>query len=152
MYRNIAIDKSKEPLYQALAMGENAVFGSAKDLFLLAACIGYSQGLKTPLENSEEYIEVKTLDGPTDLSILNAIVLQDQKDLNALLGDEAASDQCSSIVEEYANAGAEVLKKRVLETPGDPLDNLMDLVFEQHAAETETKEESVTNVIEAIFK
>lgn len=151
MNRKICIEKSKEPVYKALAEGENAVFASYKDVFLMAACIGYSQGQKTPLEETMECIELQSFDGATDISLMNAIALQDQKDFSVLLGDEATTDKCLSVIEDYANAGLDLLKRRVLENPGDPVDNLMEMIVGQYAAENETKEDSVTSVMQAMF-
>lgn len=152
MPRNICIDKVKEPVYKALAEGENAIFGSYKDVFLLAACIGLCQGQKKPLEEAVESIELQAFGGPVEQSLLNAVALQDQKDLKILFSDEVSTDKCLSIIEDYANAGLELLAKRVLESPGDPLDNLTGYVMAQYAAENESKEESVTSVMDAIFK
>ena len=152
MPRNICIDKVKEPVYKALAEGENDIFGSYKDVFLLAACIGLCQGQKKPLEEAVESIELQAFGGPVEQSLLNAVALQDQKDLKILFSDEVSTDKCLSIIEDYANAGLELLAKRVLESPGDPLDNLTEYVMAQYAAENESKEESVTSVMDAIFK
>ena len=149
--RNICISKVKEPVYKALAEGENAILAVIR-MFFLAACIGLCQGQKKPLEEAVESIELQAFGGPVEQSLLNAVALQDQKDLKILFSDEVSTDKCLSIIEDYANAGLELLAKRVLESPGDPLDNLTEYVMAQYAAENESKEESVTSVMDAIFK
>lgn len=130
MPRRVRRPKDKEKIFKALTEGETDVFESFKDVFMMAACIGYHIGTKVPFEQSAEPIAWTVFSGQTDLPIINAIALNDTQEVSILLEDEETFDRKLTIVEEYANAGLAVLKERILDSTGTAADNLIALINE----------------------
>lgn len=136
MPRRVRRNKTQEDLYKALKEGEAGVFESYKDVFMMAAAIGFKHGRRTPFESFAEPIELDVFSGKTDLPVINAIALQETQDVTILLEDDGTYERKLNIVEEYANGGMEILKQHLLDSTGDPLDNLITLIYEQHNPES----------------
>ena len=130
MPRRVRRPADKESLFKELTDGDDAIFETYKDLMVCAACIGFSHGSRKPFDRSLEPIAWNIFNGQTDAAIVNAIALAEEKELDVLLETEDAFDRKLTIFEEYANAGLEMIKQRVLDLPGSALENMLDLVFE----------------------
>lgn len=134
MPRRVRRNREHEALYKALKEGETGIFDSYKDILMMAACVGFKKEKRVPFDHSAEPIEWDIFSGKTDLPIINAIALSETGDVNVLLDDDETFDRKFTILEEYANGGFEHLKNRILDAPGDALDNLIALLDEQEDA------------------
>lgn len=130
MARRVRRPKDKEKLFNTLTESDTAVFETYKDIFMMAACIGFHLGKREPFEQSSEPIAWTVFNGQTDLPIINAIALCETKDVTILLDDENNFDRKLAIIEEYANAGLTLLKERIIDSPGNAADNLMAFIYE----------------------
>jgi dnd system-associated protein 4 len=128
MPRRVRRPKDKEGLFKLLTEGEMAIFNSYKDVFMTAASIGFKYGKKEPFDQTSEAIAWTIFSGQTDLPIINAIALNETEDVNILLNDDETFDRKFNIVEEYANGGLQILQERVVDVPGNALDNLINLI------------------------
>lgn len=150
MPRRIRRNREHEALYKALREGEAAVFDTYKDILLMAACLGFKYGRRVEFESTAEPIEWDVFSGRTDAPLVNAIALMETGDVNVLLEDEDTMDRKFRILEEYANGGFEILKNHLLDTPGDPLDNLLSLIDKERRRNA-TDAESLTSVVDELF-
>jgi len=121
--------KDKEEIFKRLTTGDDAPFLTFKDLFVMAACIGCSNDQRVPSPPKGEQIHWNVFKPNTDQVMINAIALAENGDFGSLLDTEAATNNKFSLIEEYVSAGIDELKKVLLDTPGDPLDNLVNLIF-----------------------
>lgn len=123
----ISIDSSLHELYKQLSEGnkpEDAPFRTMKDVFMLAACIGFRQGSQKSISGRKQQIfHWAQFSEQVDVPILKAIAIAKTGDILVL----SNQDQIVQIVEEYANAGIHELKALVVEHPGQPLWNLVEL-------------------------
>ena len=136
MTKRLYYEKKKE-IYDPLvdSKSDYQVFSKYRDLFLLAACIGYKEKKKVKMtgnvsDRGELHWEMFERDN-TDLATINAIALSEISDINVILDNEEMLDRKIKIIEEYANGGIQIIKEKVLDMPGDPLDNLINYIFEE---------------------
>lgn len=123
-----AVDK--EPIYQELVDSDDAPFVKLKDAFLMAACIGSLQDESEELKGRGKEFLLSVFNDDADKAIMNALAFAKTDDLTILLETEEKNTEKFKIIEEYANAGIRTMKKRVLEAPGKPLDNLVNFILE----------------------
>lgn len=131
----IFIDRSHHLTYQELAKPpekeipdqekDTPPFESMKNLFMLAAFIGYKNKKRVPLENRVDIFSWQVL--ATDenyLSLLYALAVTETN------GVEVLTDRRKilTIAEEYANGGILQIEEEVKERPGEKIDNLLDLL------------------------
>ncbi|MDW8802466.1 DNA phosphorothioation-associated protein 4 [Clostridium sp. A1-XYC3] len=132
MPRRIFRDEKYENIYQKLCEGEDAIFNQLKDVFLMAACIGYKVGIRTKLTKRGKDFPWSVFNGDTDESIINAIALAESNDVKILIDEqEQGHDDRVTIIEEYANTGIEYLKVEVLDRGGHPVENLLTYINSQ---------------------
>jgi len=117
--------RDQDHVYRSLTDGEHAVFETMKDAFVVAACLGYEMGNRKPLESSGGQIPWSVF-REQDRSILELIALAETEDMT-ILGD-AAFDERLTIAEEYANAGIEVLERKLLQDPGNSLTEFINMI------------------------
>jgi dnd system-associated protein 4 len=124
----VSIESSLHDLYKQLAEGtnpESAPFRTMKDVFMLAACLGYRRGQRKPIAGSKRQIfHWAQFSEQVDEPILKAIAIATTGDIQ-VLGD---LEQVVQIAEEYANAGFSELNAQVLDQSGQPLWGLVELV------------------------
>ena len=129
----IRIDKSHHSIYVALTKPrENAnqddlpPFESMKNIFMLAAFIGYHEEKQVPLGKDKEMIFAwAQFSRDTDVPLLRALALTVTSDIDVLTDQE----RILTIVEEYANGGIIEIQNQVEDMPGDRITNLVDLLF-----------------------
>jgi dnd system-associated protein 4 len=105
---------------------EQAPFDTLKDMFMLAACLGFQNGRRTRPrkgEGGEVMIKVFTED---DWAILKAIAIADAGEIEVL----GRLSEILGIAEEYANSGIHDLKAYLVDAGGRPLWNLVNLLNE----------------------
>jgi dnd system-associated protein 4 len=143
--------KDKEEIFKSLVQNEDAPFLTFKDVFLMAACLGFKNSNRIELPPGGEQIPWSVFSESTDQAIVNAIALCEKGEFNILLDKEEQTDEKFRIIEEYANAGLNVLKTELLDAPGDPLDNLINLIFQQEDTGIEKINRSLLQDIELSF-
>lgn len=138
----------KESIYQELVdSGEDAPFYKLKDAFLLAACIGSLQGSREELSSRGKEFLLSVFSDDADKAIMDALAFAETDDLTILLDTEEKRGEKYKIVEEFANAGIKTIRKRILDAPGKPLDNLVDFILEyEDGAEVDGDNESIKNL------
>lgn len=151
MPRRVRRNKDQVELYRSFTEGETGIFDTYKDVFMFAAAVGFKYEERLPFEGSAEPIEWPVFRGVTDVPIINAIALHETEDINILLPDDETFNRKLSILEEYASGGLQILKRRVLDAPGDPLDNLIALLMEQVNEEATSERDSLEGLVDQLF-
>ena len=122
----INIEKTKHRLFEELSKGKNSPFESMKDAVLAAACIGYENNSKIPLDNVKKIFDWDRFSHQTDIPFLHALALAETGDDTILLN----RNEILTVLEEYANGGINDLYDATVKKPGNALPNLIDLILE----------------------
>ena len=133
--KRIFIDRSHHLTYQELAKRpdkENSddekdtpPFESMKNLFMLAAFIGYKNDKRVPLENKVDIFSWQVLATDEEyVSLLYALAVIETNGVEVLTD----RNKILTIAEEYANGGILQIEEEVKEMPGDKIENLLDLL------------------------
>jgi dnd system-associated protein 4 len=106
------------------------LFDNNKDLFLLAAAIGFKDNRKRPLLKKDGEIPLSVFQKSKDnLDFIDLVALGDTKDVYILdWDDEDMVDKKLRIIEEYANRGLEIIEERLYNNNTDIFDNLLQLI------------------------
>ena len=131
----IFIDRSHHLTYQELTKRPDKEssdeekdippFESMKNLFMLAAFIGYKNNKRVPLENKVDIFSWQVLATDEEyVSLLYALAVTETNDVEVLTD----RNKILSIAEEYANGGILQIEEEVKEMPGDKIENLLDLL------------------------
>jgi len=100
-------------------------FSEAKDIFMLAVCLGVNSGKRIPLEGEKEGLFFwNRLSNDIEIPALRLIALAETGNVETM--QDIASIQ--QIAEEYANKGIRILMDDVIKKNGGKLFNLIDLV------------------------
>jgi dnd system-associated protein 4 len=139
----------KTETYEVLVDGENAVFDTYKDLFLLAASVGYNRGTLDENPGTSDEIPWRILrNNPQNLVVARSIAYAHTEDDEALTDEEKQVE----ILEKYASEGIKIIRSQVVEQPGDPLDNMIEFLRRNRDQESEEKRISVLEEIEQEFQ
>ena len=124
----VNIDESVHEIYKQLTDGTDPVtvpFKTMKDVFLLAACLGFKRGERRPILGKKLIIfRWAQFNVNSDIPVVKALALAKGDDINVLL----SQDELINIIEEYANAGIHDLRSRLFVEHGQPLWNLIALL------------------------
>lgn len=123
----VSIDASVHELYKQLTGEKNpeeAPFATMKDLFMLAACLGFTHQQRKPLGKREQPFHYSQLSKSEDIPILKAIAIATTGDV-AILADP---DKIVGIAEEYANAGFHEIRSIVNDNGGSSLWKIISLI------------------------
>lgn len=124
----VSIEADVHDLYKQLSEGNDPLrvpFRTMKDIFMLAACIGFERGERRPLASGKRQIFHYTqFSDQVDIPILKAIALSTTNDIQVL----ADLDEIVFIAEEYANAGIDYIRAEVTDQAGHPLWNLVEAI------------------------
>ncbi|MCA0457125.1 MAG: hypothetical protein LCI00_24350 [Chloroflexi bacterium] len=121
----VSIDASIHDFYKQLTTGKNAEdspFLTMKDLFMLAASIGFRAQQRKPLGKREQPFHYSVFTEAEDIPILKAIAIATTGDVSVL----ADPNQIVEIAEEFANAGIGEIRAVVNDNAGLPLWNLVE--------------------------
>ncbi len=135
--------KDKEEIFRQLASSDDAPFVTFKDVFMMAAILGYNLKKQEQLASGGEQIAWEVFSGATDQAMLNAIALCDSGNFEILLDTDEMTDQKFKTLEEYANAGLDIIKDKVLDRPGNPLDNLIDFILSRESDNSSSLDRSI---------
>lgn len=123
----ISIESEHHELYKKLVEGNNpetTPFRTMKDVFMLAACLGFRRGQQKELAISKRQIfHWAQFSEQIDLPILKAMAIATTEDIEVL----GKQEMILKIVEEFANSGIHDIRISVAEQLGQPLWNLIDL-------------------------
>ena len=134
MVRRVKLPDEKFELFKSYTSEEReGIFKTMKDVFMMSVGIGYSFDKKEKIKKSApgRSIDYTIFNGPTDEATINGLGLVITKDLKILLSSDDQYDRKFTLMEEYANAGISKLKELVMDRPGDPVENLAELILMQ---------------------
>jgi len=119
LYKQLTSSSDKNP--------ESAPFKTMKDVFMMATCLGFQMGSRTPLTGKKEQpFHYTVFSESLDLPILKSIAIAETNGI-AILSD---FDQVIEIAEEYANAGINELYA-LTQQPGAFLWNLVERIRDE---------------------
>ncbi len=93
---------------------------------MLATSVGFAHGRRTPLSGQREIFRWPVFSSQEDIPVLRAIAISESGN-SAVLVDQ---DQLLTIVEEYANAGIEDVRRYITNQPGMPLESLVEMLLQ----------------------
>jgi len=124
----VSIDASLHELYKELSEGndpEKVPFRTMKDVFMLAACLGYRRGQSRAISGAKRQIfHWAQFSEQVDVPILKAIAIAVTGDVQIL----ADQERIVQIAEEFANAGIQELRAQVADLLEQPLWGLINIV------------------------
>lgn len=139
----------KTETYDILVDGENAIFDTYKDLFLLAASVGYDRKKWDEDPGTENEIPWRILrNNPENLVVAQSIAYAHTEEYETLID----ADEQVEILQKYASSGIEIIRSHVVEQPGDPLDNMIEFLRQNRDIESEEEQISVLENIEQEFQ
>ena len=115
--------------FEALSSGEDAIFESHTRLLIFAASVGFARDHW--VENYEESGEIRWnyIGQDQRLSVISgALAYAHTKTEEAIVDPDIQIDVLAS----YGAGGARILKREVVDEPGDNLDNLITFLQEHH--------------------
>ena len=116
LYNKLVERASKNP--------ESQPFTLLKHAFMWSVALGVRSGRRLPLSSPKSaLIFWHTLSENQDVPVLEAIAIAETGDVEVLL----QGSQVLLIAEEYANAGIREIKRELVDKPGLPLWNLVDV-------------------------
>jgi dnd system-associated protein 4 len=100
------VQKSKHRLFQELSAKDTGPLEHMKDVFLLAAAVGYRKQLRRPIEDERQHVGFwHYFSEARDVPLLQCIAVAETQDV-AVMGDR---NTIVTIAEEYANGGIDLL-------------------------------------------
>jgi dnd system-associated protein 4 len=139
----------KTETYEILVDGDNSIFDTYKDLFLLAASVGYNRGQFDDDPGKSDEIPWRILrNNPQNLVVAMSIAYAHTEDYEALVDEDVQVD----ILQKYASAGIDIIRSQVVDQPGDPLDNMIEFLRRNRDIESEKERISVLEEIEREFQ
>jgi dnd system-associated protein 4 len=139
----------KTEAYEILVDGENAIFDTYKDLFLLAASVGFNRGEMDDKPGTDDEIQWRILrNNPENLVVASSIAYAHTEDYEALVDEEKQVE----VLQKYASGGIDIIRSQVVEQPGDPLDNMIEFLRQNRDVESEEERISVLEEIEHEFQ
>lgn len=130
-WRNFGVrrDRQFEPLIKKLYSDSNAIFKHLKDIMVLAALIGYSEGKSEPLEGSNTIpITLHTYENDDQDSFIYLLALLSTKNTQVLENENLT--EAIKIFEGYCNAGLRILNGWVNEEPSRLIEDiLLDKIY-----------------------
>ncbi len=135
----------KNEAFTELAEGENAVFESNTRLLVFAASVGYARSNRIENPGDDGEVRWNYIGQNNRLSVIVAsIAYADTGDPDVILKPER---QIKSLVA-YAAGGARIIKKEIVEEPGDNLDNLVEFLRYHRDVDTLEKQVGILEQIE----
>ena len=126
----IQIDSSVHETYRELTEGRDTPFKTMKDVFMLAACLGYQQKSRTTLKSKQDIFHWSAFSEQEDIPILCSLGIAEAQDVDILVDQ----DRLLTIAEEYANTGISQIKQLV-DQPGEALNNLASYFLQEEQFE-----------------
>jgi dnd system-associated protein 4 len=126
--RRVRRPNDKEKLFESLTKGEKEYnFEFFKDIFILAACMGFEEGSPAPFSKTLEPIQWEIF-SEDQRYMMKMIALADTKDHTILVEGDDDGDRMLKIVEGYANRGLEIIEKKINEGNAKGINRLDTIV------------------------
>lgn len=132
--------------FEELADGDSSVFDSRVRFLVFAASVGYAKDRSVEDPGEDNYIRWNYIEQDSQLSVITASLAYAVTEDPEVILD--AHDQFD-VVRRYGAGGARLIKKEVIDEPGDNLNNLVDFI-QAHRDEDVMKER--VGVLEEIEK
>lgn len=116
----------QELLNRLTSREENGPFASYKDALVFAAALGYADSEREPFDRSSEPIDWSIFSGFGDEALVNMLAIAEDEELELLSAERF--DERVRWFEEYANAGLDILEKKLSSSTQEPLDVVLQLV------------------------
>jgi dnd system-associated protein 4 len=151
--RRIRRPKDKEQLFEVLTKKEKEYnFEFYKDVFILAACMGYSEGNPMSFSKSSEPIQWETFN-EDQRYMMKMIALAATKDHTVLIEGEDEGDRMLQIIEGYANRGLQIIEKKMKETSSkgiNRLDSIIEMLMGGYeGVELEGEQDLLEQIVES---
>ncbi|MEQ8584076.1 MAG: hypothetical protein RIC30_15120 [Marinoscillum sp.] len=127
----VYIDKDKHETYEKLVKrgSENPdhfPFQTMKDLFMLSACLGFKHDAFEEIGSSKDIFSSDVFDEKVDIPMIISLAYAKDKNLMNLLDGRKVLD----IAQGYANGGIGYVVEEVINNPGKPLNNLVEMILD----------------------
>jgi hypothetical protein len=135
-----------EAVADELATGQNAIFESGTRFLIFAASVGFAKDrwVTDPAEENE--VRWSYIDQNQRLSVITAaLTYAHTNDPESILDPERQIE----VLQGYAGGGSRVLQSRVVDEPGDNLDNLISFLQDHRDTDESTERAGVLEEIEA---
>ncbi|WP_263819336.1 DNA phosphorothioation-associated protein 4 [Salinibacter sp.] len=120
---------------------DNGPFESKQKLLMFAAAVGVQLGRRTSFSSSDVAIRWDIFERNNDEAFIYSLAIAETGGLDILSDDHEDSEDFLVYFEEYAHTGLQYLEENVVNSPGDPLDELIGLFMSMEDSEEETPEE-----------
>jgi len=136
----------KNEAFSELSEGSDSVFESNARLLVFAASLGYSRNRRSETHEENGEIRWNYIGQNQQLRVITAsLAYADHGDPDVILDESLQIETLQT----YGAAGARILKKEVLDEPGDDLDNLI-AILQQHRDQDQMEEQ--VGILEDIEK
>ena len=111
--------------FEELADGDSPVFDSRVRFLVFAASVGYAKDRSVEDPGEDNYIRWNYIEQDSQLSVITASLAYAVTEDPEVILD--AHDQFD-VLRRYGAGGARLIKKEVIDEPGDNLNNLVDFI------------------------
>ena len=108
---------------------DNGPFQSKQKALMFAAAVGVYLDKRAPFSSSDTAIRWDIFERNNDDTFIYALAIAETGGLGILSDDTSESEDFITIFEEYANAGLKYVEDRIVNTPGNLLDELIQLIL-----------------------
>lgn len=127
---------------------KSGIFETYKDALLFAASIGAFKEKSESFEKSSEPIDYGIFSKRSDNeAFIHLLSIYNRDDIE-ILSDEY-SDERVTILEEYANAGLEIIDRK-LKNSVSTLDAILDLIHESKTSEEQESERDFSDIVKSL--
>jgi len=129
---SVYVDQDVHPIYEkltsrSLKKAEDFPFETMKDLFIAAACIGAKNEKFVEVNKSKEIFDATLFNSKTEIPVLLSLAFLKTKDLETLSDERKIVD----IAQGWANGGIRFIEDQILNKPGRPLFNFVELLWQE---------------------
>lgn len=126
----IYIDQDQHEFYDRLTQrsGENPddhPFQTMKDLFMVAACLGAKHNRFQEIKKPRDIFSSSVFDQKADIPVLVSIAYGHEQKFEVLMDE----NEMVSIVQGYACGGFDLIKEKLIQSPGRLLDNMITMIL-----------------------
>ena len=126
----IYIDQDQHEFYDRLTQrsGENPddhPFQTMKDLFMVAACLGAKHNRFQEIKKPRDIFSSSVFDQKVDIPVLVSIAYGHEQKFEILMDENVMV----WIVQGYACGGFDIIKEKLLQSPGRLLDNMITMIL-----------------------
>ena len=131
---SVYVEKKVHPIYEELVLrsskkAEDHPFATMRDLFMMAACVGAQQGKFVELGPRIDIFSGELFNSKTEVPVLAALAYHRTKDVEVLSDPKRVIE----IAQGWANGGIHIVQAELLEQPGRPLYNLVEMLLSEVA-------------------